>query len=63
MSIKRIELKNYNVFNNLQLDFSRGINIIVGENATGKTQLLKAVYEKCKVIKKEKCIFIMKMKH
>lgn len=58
MSIKRIELKNYNVFNNLQLDFSRGINIIVGENATGKTQLLKAVYEKCKVIKKEKCIFI-----
>lgn len=51
MSIKSIELKNFTVFNNLKLNFSKGINILVGENGTGKTQLLKAIYADLKISK------------
>ncbi|ALP91025.1 AAA family ATPase [Clostridium butyricum] len=51
MSIKSIELKNFTVFNDLKLNFSKGINIFVGENGTGKTQLLKAIYADLKISK------------
>ena len=51
MSIKSIELKNFTVFNDLKLNFSKGINILVGENGTGKTQLLKAIYADLKISK------------
>lgn len=51
MSIKSIELKNFMVFNDLKLNFSKGINIFVGENGTGKTQLLKAIYADLKISK------------
>jgi len=39
------------VFNDLKLNFSKGINIFVGENGTGKTQLLKAIYADLKISK------------
>jgi AAA15 family ATPase/GTPase len=45
--IKRIELRNFTVFNGLVLDFSPKINVIIGENGTGKTHLLKAAYGLC----------------
>lgn len=51
MSIESIELRNFTVFNNLKLDFSKGINIFMGENGTGKTQLLKAIYADLKISK------------
>ena len=51
MSIKSIELKNFTVFNDLKLNFSKGINIFVGENGTGKTQLLKTIYADLKISK------------
>ncbi|NAS17440.1 AAA family ATPase [Clostridium butyricum] len=51
MSIKSIELKNFTVFNDLKLNFTKGINIFVGENGTGKTQLLKAIYADLKISK------------
>lgn len=41
--IDRLRLKNFTAFTELAIDFSPGINIIIGENGTGKTQLLKAV--------------------
>lgn len=41
--IKHLQLKNFTAFTELAIDFSPGINIIIGENGTGKTQLLKAV--------------------
>ena len=41
--ITQLHLKNFTVFTELAIDFSPGINIIIGENGTGKTQLLKAV--------------------
>lgn len=39
------------MFNDLKLNFSKGINIFVGENGTGKTQLLKAIYADLKISK------------
>ncbi len=41
--ITQLQLKNFTAFTELDIDFSPGINIIIGENGTGKTQLLKAV--------------------
>lgn len=51
MSIKSVELRNFTVFKNLNLDFSEGINIFIGENGTGKTQLIKAIYANLKISK------------
>lgn len=41
--ISRLHLKNFIAFADLGIDFSPGINIVIGENGTGKTQLLKAI--------------------
>ena len=44
MTITSAKLENFTVFENVQCDFSPGINIFIGENGTGKTHLLKALY-------------------
>ena len=41
--ISRLHLKNFIAFADLCINFSPGINIVIGENGTGKTQLLKAI--------------------
>lgn len=51
MSIESIELRNFTVFKKLKINFSKGINIIIGENGTGKTQLIKAVYADLQISK------------
>ena len=47
LSIDNISIKNITVFNDLEIDFSKGINIIIGQNGTGKTSLLKMIYAAC----------------
>lgn len=42
--LKSLQLKNFTVFAEEHLHFSKNVNVIVGENGTGKTHLLKAVY-------------------
>ncbi|MDY0134176.1 MAG: ATP-binding protein [Atribacterota bacterium] len=51
--IKSLHLKNFTSFNELTLNLSPKINIIIGENGTGKTQLLKALYFANKSLAKE----------
>lgn len=51
MSIESIELRNFTVFENFKVDFLKGINIVIGENGTGKTQLLKAIYADIQISK------------
>ncbi|SFB08046.1 AAA family ATPase [Clostridium frigidicarnis] len=51
MSIESIKLKNFTIFENLKVDFSKGINVIIGENGTGKTQLIKAIYANLQIAK------------
>jgi len=45
--IENLNLKNFTVFDSLDVRFSPKITIIIGENGTGKTHLLKAVYSLC----------------
>ncbi len=42
--IEKIELRNFTVFGNVDFEFSPGVNLIIGENGTGKTHLLKILY-------------------
>lgn len=44
MYIKGIDIKNFTVFENIKIDFNKGINIFIGENGTGKTHLMKMMY-------------------
>ena len=44
MKIKKIELLNYRNYDNLKIDFNDNLNIIIGDNAQGKTNLLEAIY-------------------
>ncbi|HBO7921134.1 TPA: AAA family ATPase [Pseudomonas aeruginosa] len=45
--ITNLQLKNFIAFTDLAIDFTPGINIVLGENGTGKTQLLKAILALC----------------
>lgn len=42
--INTLTLKNFAAFEDLSINFSPKINVIIGENSSGKTQLLKAAY-------------------
>lgn len=42
--LEKLQLKKFAKFAELPIQFSPRINIIIGENGTGKTQLLKAAY-------------------
>ena len=44
--ITKLQFNNFTAFTDLTIDFSPGINIIIGENSTSKTQLLKAILAK-----------------
>ena len=44
MKINTIILENFRNYKNLELDFDESRNIIVGENAQGKTNLVEAIY-------------------
>ncbi|MDE0332022.1 MAG: AAA family ATPase [Nitrospinae bacterium] len=42
--IKSLEIRNFTAFSEARLCFAEGLNVIVGENGTGKTHLLKLPY-------------------
>lgn len=44
MIIESIELKNYRNYKELHMEFNQGTNILYGDNAQGKTNILEAVY-------------------
>lgn len=44
MIVKSLELKDYRNFEQLNMLFDNGINILYGENAQGKTNILEAIY-------------------
>ena len=49
MPIQSLSLTNFTVFQNIDLEFAPGLNIIIGENATGKSHLLKLLYALVKI--------------
>ena len=44
MLINNIHLKNYRNYEDLSLDFSENINMIIGQNGQGKTNIVEAVH-------------------
>jgi len=43
MEILNLKLSNFRNFSNLDLDFSKKINLIIGNNGSGKTNLIEAI--------------------
>ena len=44
MQIKKIRLQNYRNYDNFEINLSENLNIIIGNNAQGKTNLLESIY-------------------
>jgi len=44
MKIKKLTLKQFTVFEQAEFEFCDGINVLIGENGTGKSHLLKVMY-------------------
>lgn len=44
MDIESLELKNFRNYESLSLKFDKGTNILYGDNAQGKTNILEAIY-------------------
>ncbi len=43
MYISKIKIKNFRCFNSQTIEFSKGVNVIIGENNSGKSTVLKAL--------------------
>ena len=50
--ITKFKVKDFTAFSELQLHFNQGINVLIGENGTGKTHVMKAIYAACCVVDK-----------
>ncbi len=44
MYVKNLKLNNFRNYDNLSIDFDKGINILYGDNGQGKTNILEAIY-------------------
>ena len=44
MHLEQIELQNYRNYEQTTLNFSSSINVLIGENAQGKTNLIESIY-------------------
>lgn len=44
MYIERVTLKNFRNYENKTVEFKDGLNVIIGRNASGKTNLLESIY-------------------
>jgi putative ATP-dependent endonuclease of the OLD family len=43
MFLKRIEIKHFRVINELTLNFNKGLNVLIGENNSGKSSIIDAL--------------------
>ena len=44
MKIKHLQLKNYRNYTNLDIDLNPGLNIFIGNNAQGKSNILESIF-------------------
>jgi predicted ATPase len=44
MALQSLRLRNFTVFEDVTLEFCPGLNVIIGENGTGKSHAMKAAY-------------------
>jgi len=52
--IKALKCENFTAFDVLDVSFSPGVNVFIGENGTGKTHIMKAIYSACAITKSDK---------
>lgn len=45
--ITKLQADNFTAFQSIAVAFSKGVNILIGENGTGKTHLMKMMYAAC----------------
>ncbi|MCB0394519.1 MAG: AAA family ATPase, partial [Bdellovibrionales bacterium] len=48
MVVHRLKIRNFRNYKTLDLPFRSGVNILLGENGQGKTNLLEAIYLLCR---------------
>jgi predicted ATP-binding protein involved in virulence len=51
--LKKLNIKNFTVFTDVQIEFSKGLNIVIGDNATGKSFMLKLGYSVMYVLSRQ----------
>ena len=44
MKLRELKLSNFRNYKEVNLDFNPGINIFIGDNGSGKTNILEAIY-------------------
>ncbi|WP_096156158.1 MULTISPECIES: DNA replication/repair protein RecF [Bacillus] len=44
MFIEELQLKNYRNYSTIGVEFDQGVNVILGENAQGKTNIMESIY-------------------
>ena len=44
MKLKTLQLENYRNYEEVTLEYHPDVNILIGENAQGKTNLLESIY-------------------
>lgn len=54
--VARLQLTSLGPFGHLDVDWSPGLNVIIGDNATGKSQLLKVLYSSTKAVRAAKAL-------
>lgn len=53
---KSIKVEKFTAFDKLEIEFSPGINILVGANGTGKTHILKLIYAASDITRSQKSL-------
>ena len=44
MYLQKLQLTNFRNYEDLELEFSKNVNVFVGDNAHGKTNILESIY-------------------
>ena len=44
MRIEHLKINNFRNYSNLEIDFHKNVNIFIGENGKGKTNILESIY-------------------
>lgn len=51
MALTKMKVENFTAFKSLEIPFSKGLNVMVGENGVGKTHIMKLAYAACRASK------------
>ena len=44
MKLINLQLQNFRNYESVQLEFTEGVHVFIGENAQGKTNLMESIY-------------------